>query len=127
MDYPELNFLFGLGLIFTLVVNICLYVLLAKVNLPAWLSRLSWAALTLNILSVLYIEILFLQLMTPSFNWQIVFGLIAIGGLGGLVTASLYRKEMSPRIGRFMFGTQMLISLVSMVIAFGLYRSLVPI
>jgi hypothetical protein len=126
MDYPELNFLFGLVLIFTLVVNIGLRILLFKVRLAGWLSILSWAALILSILSAVYIEILFLRFMTPAFNQQIAFGLLVIGGMGVLVTASLYRRPISPRVAGILFGAQMLASLVSVVIAFGLYRSLVP-
>lgn len=127
MDYPELNFLFGLVLIFTLIVNISLRILLLKVRLPGWLSLLSWAALILSILSALYIEILFLQFMTPAFNRQIALGLLIIGGIGALVTVSLYGRPISPRVAGILFGAQMLASLVSVVIAFGLYRSLVPI
>jgi hypothetical protein len=51
MDYPQLNFLFSLALIFTVVVNIGLRLLLSKVSLPVWLSLMSWIALTLSILS----------------------------------------------------------------------------
>ena len=127
MDYPLLNLLFGLGLIFTLVVDIGLRVLLSKVRLPAWMSYLSWAALALSIFSALYIEYLFLRLMTPAFNWQIGLGLLVIGGLGAMVTAGLYRRVNSSRFASVMFGAQMLVSLVSLLIAFALYRSLVPI
>lgn len=127
MDYPLLNLLFGLGLIFTLVVNIGLRVILSKVDLPAWLSRLSWIALSLSILSAGYIEALFLRLTTPAFNRQIGLGLLVIGGLGALVTASLYGRVKSSRLASVMAGAQILLSLVSVVLAFGLYRSLVPI
>jgi hypothetical protein len=127
MDYPLLNLLFGLGLIFTLVVNIGLRVLLLKVRLSVWLSLLSWVALILSILSALYVEILFLRFMTPAFNRQITLGLLLIGGIGALITASLYGRMRSPRAASVLFGAQMLASLVSVVIAFGLYRSLVPI
>jgi hypothetical protein len=126
MDYPQLNLLLGLVLILTVIVNISLRVLLSKVRLPLWSSRLSWVALVLSILSALYIETLFLRFMTPSFNWQIVLGLLVMGGIGAVVTASLYRKEISARIVGFLFGAQVLISLVSILLAYGLYRSLVP-
>ena len=127
MDYPQLNLLLGLILVFTLVVNIGLRVLLSKVRLAVWLSRLSWVALTLSILAALYIEILFLRFMTPLFNWQIALGLLVMGGIGTAITASLYRKEIPSRVAGFMFGAQVLISLVSVLLAFGLYRSLVPL
>ena len=127
MDYPQLNLLLGLILIFVLVVEISLRVLLSKFELPAWMSILSWVALTLSVLSALYMEILFLQHMTPTFNRQIGLGLLVIGGVAALVAAILYRKEMSPRAAGFLFGAQMLASLVSLVLAYGLYRSLVPI
>ncbi len=87
MDYPQLNFLFGLALIFVLMMNIGLRVLLSKFNLPAWMSILSWVALALSVLSALYIEVLFLQHMTPVFNRQIGLGLLLIGGSHCLITA----------------------------------------
>lgn len=126
MDYPQLNLLFGLVLIFMLVVNIGLHVLLSKVRLPVWLSLLSWAGLILSILSAVYIEILFLRFMTPAFNRQIALGLLIIGGIGALVTAFLYRRVKTSRLAGVLFGVQMLASLVSLILAFGLYRSLVP-
>jgi hypothetical protein len=126
MDYPQLNLLFGLLLIFTLVVNIGLRVLLSKMSLPVWMSTLSWLALILSLVAALYIESLFLRFMTPAFNLQIGLGLLVIGGLGALVTASLYRRVESPQLGSILFGAQMLASLASLVLAFGLYRSLVP-
>jgi len=88
MDYPLLNFILGLGLSFTLVINIGLRVLLSKEQVSVWLSSLSWVALTLNVLAALYIEILFLRLMTPAFNQQIGFAMLLIGSIGALVTAS---------------------------------------
>lgn len=127
MDYPLLNLLFGLGLIFTLVINIGLRILLSKVRLPVWLSGLSWVALVLSVLAALYIESLFLRFMTPAFNWQISLGLLIIGGIGALVTASLYRRVGPGRLASVMFGAQILACLASLVIAFILYRSLVPI
>lgn len=126
MDYPQLNLLFGLALIFTLMVEIVLRVLLSKIDLPVWMSVLSWAALTLSVLSALYIEVLFLRHMTPAFNRQIGLGLLLIGGVVALVTTILYRREISPRTAGILFGAQMLASLVCLVLAFGLYRSLVP-
>jgi hypothetical protein len=127
MDYPQLNLFFGLILIFTLVVNIGLLVLLSKVHLPFWFSLLSWAGLILSFLSALYIELLFLRLMTPAFNWQIAIGLLLIGGIGAWITASLYGTGISPRFGSILFGAQIVASLISIVLAFGLYRSLVLI
>ena len=88
---------------------------------------MSWMALALSIFSALYIEVLFLRLMTPAFNRQIVLGLLLIGGVVALVTASLYRREISPRGAGFLFGAQMLVCLVCLVLAVGLYRSLVPV
>jgi hypothetical protein len=44
-----------------------------------------------------------------------------------LITASLYRRGISPGLANLLFGAQIVVSLVSLVIAFGLYRSLVPI
>jgi hypothetical protein len=126
MDYPLLNLLFGLVLIFTLVINVGLRVLLSKAGLTVVLSSLSWAALTLSILAALYIEYLFLRFMTPAFNRQIGLGLFVIGGTGALVTALLYRR-VSSRFAGLLFGAQMLASLFSLVLAFGLYRSLVPV
>jgi hypothetical protein len=127
MDYPQLNLLFGLALLFTVVINIGLRVLLSKVGLSGWMSSLSWIALTLSILAALYIEILFLRLMTPAFNLQLGLGLLIIGGIGDIVFASLYRKVSSARLAGILFTAQMLVSLVSLIVAFGLYRSLVPI
>lgn len=127
MDYPQLNLIFGLLLVFVLTVDIGLRVLLSKFDLPAWMSVLSWAALALSLLSALYIEILFLQHMTPAFNRQIVLGLLLIGGSVALVTTILYRMKISSRTAGFLFGAQMLASLVCLVLAFGLYRSLVPV
>lgn len=127
MDYPQLNLLFGLVLIFMLVVNIGLRALLSKVPLPVSLSLLSWVALIISILSAVYIEILFLRFMTPAFNRQIAIGLLSIGGIGALITISLYRRGISPRLASILFGAQIIASLVSIFVAFGLYRSLVPI
>jgi hypothetical protein len=126
MDYPQLNLLFGLLLIFVLMVDIGLRVLLSKFDLPAWMSILSWTAVALSVLSALYIEILFLQQMTPAFNRQIGLGLLLIGGIIALVTVSLYRRQIPPRAASFLFAAQILASLVCLVLAFGLYRSLVP-
>jgi hypothetical protein len=126
MDYPLLNLLFGLGLIFTLVVNIGLRVLLSKARLPVWPSILSWVALILSVLCAVYIEILFLRLMLPIFNLKIGLGLLVIGAVGALITASLYRRALSPRIAAVLFGAQILVSLASIVFAFILYRSMVP-
>ena len=78
MDYPELNLLFGWILIFTLVLNVGLCVLLTKARLSVWLSRLSWGALILPVLSTLYVEFLFLRRMPASFNWQIALGWLVI-------------------------------------------------
>ena len=126
MDYPLLNLLFGLGLIFTLVLNISLRVLLSKVRGPVWISRLSWVALGLGLVSFLYIEYLFLRFMTPAFNQQIALGLLVMGGLSALVTASLYQRVNPARFAGIMLGVQVLASLAGLVIAFGLNRSLVP-
>jgi hypothetical protein len=95
-------------------------------GLPVWMSSLSWAALTLSILAALYIEYLFLSFMPPAFNWQIGLGVLLIGGTGAVVTAILYWR-VSSRLAGFLFGAQMLASLFSLVLAFGLYRSLVPV
>ena len=127
MDYPQLNFLFGLCLILAVVVNIGLRVLLSKLGSPVWWSSLSWLALAVSIVSALYIEYLFLQRMTPAFNRQIGLGWLLIGGVGALVTAILYRRVSSPRLASVMFVAQILASVVSLVLAYGLYRSLVPI
>lgn len=125
MDYPELDLLLGLVLIFTLVVSIALRILLSKESLPAGWSILSWAALIVHLVSALYIEVLFLQRMTPSFNRQIFLGVLLIGGIGALLTARLYRRER-PRAAGILLGAQMVTSLAGIAIAFGLYRSLVP-
>lgn len=127
MDYPQLNFLFGLCLILTVVVNIGLHILLSKLRLPVWWFSLSWFALVVSIASALYIEYLFLQRMAPAFNRQIGFGWLLIGGVGTLVTAILYRRVRYSHLVSVMFVTQMLVSVVSLVLAFGLYRSLVPV
>ena len=127
MDYPQLNFLFGLALLFTLILNISLRVLLSRMRLSRWLASLSWTALILNFVSALYIESLFLRFMTPAFNLQIGFGFLILAGLGALITASLYRRINSARFAGLLFGVQILVSLIGLVIAFGLYRSLVPI
>ena len=89
------------------------------------MSILSWVALALSLLSALYIEILFLQQMTPAFNRQIGLGLLLIGGIAALVTVRLYRRQIPLRAAGFLFAAQMLASLVCLVLAFGLYRSLV--
>lgn len=127
MDYPLLNLVFGLGLILTLVVSVGLRILLSKVRLPFWLSLLSWLALIVSVLAALYIEVLFLRLMTRTFNLQIGLGLLIIAGIGALLTASLYRSVLSQRLASILFSLQILASLVSLVITFILYRSLVPI
>jgi hypothetical protein len=126
MDYPQLNLIFGLLLIFVLVVDIGLRILLLKFDLPGWMSILSWAALGLSVLSALYIEVLFLQKMTPAFNRQIGLGLLLIGGVAAWITASLYQREIPPRSAGLLFGAQMIVSLLCLLLAFGLYRSLVP-
>jgi hypothetical protein len=126
MDYPQLNLLFGLGLILSVAINIGLRVLLSKARLPVGLSLLSWIALIVSILSALYIEILFLRFMTPAFNWQIGLGVLMIGGIGTLITASLYRRELSGRATNLLFIAQIFASLIGLVISFALYRSLVP-
>lgn len=125
MDYPELDLLLGLILIFTVVVSIALRILLSKESLPVVWSILSWAALIVHLLSALYIEVLFLQRMPPSFNRQILLGVLLIGGIGALLTAWLYRRER-PRAAGILLGAQVLVSLAGIVTAFGLYRSLVP-
>jgi len=94
MDYSQLNLLFGLALIFVLMVDIGLRVLLSKFNLPAWMSILSWVTLVLSVFSALYIEVLFLQYMTPDFNRQIGLRLLLIAGVVALITARLYRMEI---------------------------------
>jgi hypothetical protein len=127
MDYLQLNLLFGLLLILTLGISIGLRILLSKMSLPGWMSILSWASWIAGILAALYIESLFLRYMTPTFNRQIGLGLLIIWGILAVVTAGLYRKEISSRTARFLFGAQLLTSLVSLVLALGLYRSLVPI
>ena len=127
MDYPQLNFLFGLCLILAVVVNIGLRVLLSKLGSPVWWSSLSWLALAVSIVSALYIEYLFLQRMTPAFNRQVGLGWLLIGGIGALVTTILYRRVSSPRLASVMFVAQILASVVSVVLDYGLYRSLVPI
>lgn len=126
MDYPQLNLILGLLLVFVLAVDIGLRVLLSKFDLPAWMSILSWVALALSVLSTLYIEVLFLQHMTPAFNRQMLLGLLLIGGVTALGMAIFYRMEISPRTAGLLFGAQMLASLFCLVLAFGLYRSLVP-
>jgi hypothetical protein len=126
MDYPQLNLIFGLALLLTMVINIGLRVLLSKVPLPGWRWGLSWVALALSLLAALYIEVLFLRLMTPAFNRQIGIGLLVIAAIGALVTGIFYRRQISLRAAGFLLGAQVLDSLASLVLAFGLYRSLVP-
>jgi hypothetical protein len=58
---------------------------------------------------------------------KIALGLLAIGGIGALVTASLYPRVGSGRLVSLMFGAQILACLASLAISFLLYRSLVPI
>jgi hypothetical protein len=65
--------------------------------------------------------------MTSGFNRQIGIGLLVMAGLAALITALLYRRVESARLASIFFAAQMLVSLISLVIAFGLYRSLVPI
>lgn len=113
MDYRTLNLIFGLVLIFALVVDIGSRILLSKVHLPVWLSLLSWVALTISLLSALYIESLFLRLMTPAFNWQIGLGLLLIGGLGALLTGILYSRVRSSGFAGVLFGVQMPASLAA--------------
>jgi hypothetical protein len=127
MDYPQLNLFFGLCLAFVLAVDIALRILLSKLPLPTWMSTLSWVALALSALSAFYIEILFLQYMTPAFNQQIILGLLLIGILVALVTVFLYRRKISPGVAELLFGAQIIASLVCLLLAFGLYRSLVPV
>lgn len=127
MDYSKLNLIFGLILFTTVIVNIGLRVLLSKVNLPVWISLSSWLALLISLLCTLYIETLFLTLMTPTFNRQIVIGLLLIGGVGAQLTMSLFRRLTSSGIAGILFTAQVLVSLVSVSIALGLYRSLVPV
>jgi hypothetical protein len=127
MDYPQLNLIFGLILFTTVIVNIGLRVLLSNMNLPIWMSLSSWLALLISILCALYIETLFLRLMTPAFNRQIVIGILAIGGIGALVVASLYVRVRKSGLAGTMFAAQILVSLLSIAMAFGLYRSLVAI
>ena len=49
------------------------------------------------------------------------------GSIGVLVTATFYRRVISSKAVGIMFGAQMVVSLISLILAFGLYRSLVPI
>jgi hypothetical protein len=126
MDDPQLNLIFGLVVIFTLFFSLAARLLLSRTKLPGWLRGLSWAALILNLISALYIEILFLRLMTSAFNWQIVLGLIVIGAIGALFTAIFYRREIPPQTASFPAGVQVLISLAGVRVAYGLSRSLVP-
>ena len=127
MDYPQLNFLFGVALIFTLVVSISLRILLTKTHLPVGLSLLSSAVIALNVFSALYIGILLLRSMMPSFIWQLGLAMLVIGGIGTVMTAALYRKKISARSTVFLFAIQMLMSLANLAIALGLYRSLTPL
>jgi hypothetical protein len=64
--------------------------------------------------------------MTPAFNRQIGLGLLLIGGVVTLITERLYRMEISSRAAGLLFGAQLIASLLCLVLAFGLYRSLVP-
>jgi hypothetical protein len=127
MDYPQFNFLFGLGLILANVVSLGLRVLLSRAHLPAWISRVSWLALSLSLLSAVYIGYLFLRFMPPVFNQQIGVALLILGSVSALVTAGLYRLEIAARVARLLVGMQILTSLAGVGIAFILYRSLVPI
>ena len=126
MDYELLAFFFGLCLILTTVLNLGLWVLLSKVRLPILLSCLSWAAMIVNLLAVMYIEYLFLRRMVPVFNQRISLGLLLFGTAGALLTVRAYRKAISPRAAAVLFGTQILTSLASLVIALLLYGSMVP-
>ena len=60
----------------------------------------------------------------PQLN--LILGLLLIGGVAAWITASLYRREMPPRSADALFGAQMIVSLLCLLLAFGLYRSLVP-
>jgi len=127
LDYPQLNLLFGFALILAIVVNSGLHSLLLKAGLSIWLSRLSWIALVVSLLSALFIEMLFLRLMTPAFNLQIGLGLLIIGGIAAFIFANLYRCVSTARFTRLLFAAQMLVSLVSLNLAFGLFRNLMPV
>ena len=127
MDYPQFNLLFGLGLTLANVVSVGLRVLLFRAHLPAWISRISWLALSLSLVSALYIAYLFLRFMPPVFNRQIGVGLLILGSVGALVTAGLYRLEITSRAARLIVSVQILTSVAGVVIAYILYRSLVPI
>ena len=117
----------GLCLVIAVVVNNGLRVLSSKARLPVWMSTVSWIALILSIVSALCIEFLFLQRMTPAFDRQIGLSWLIIGGIGTLITAGLYRRLTNSRLANVIFSAQMIFCIVSLVLAFGLHRNLVPI
>ena len=83
--------------------------------------------MVISILAALYVEFLFLQRMTPAFNRQIGLGLLLIGGVGVLITTLFSQRTISLLAASIMFWMQIIVSLVSVLLAFGLYRSLVPV
>jgi hypothetical protein len=127
VDYPLLNLLFGLALVLANTVSTSLAVLLTKARLPIWLARASWVALVLGLLPAVYALYLLLQQSLPAMDRQFWVGGVVMVGLGTLATARLYRAAISPGTARVMLGLQLLSSLLSVIIAFGLYRSLVPV
>ena len=127
MDYPQLNLIFGLILALTVVAGVALRVLLSKARLPVWMSILSWLTIITSIVFALYIETLFLRLMIPGFNRQIILGFLLMAAIGALITAILYKRRTIASIPSALAIAQILVSLIGIAVALGLYRSLVPI
>jgi hypothetical protein len=127
MDYPLLNLLFGLALVLTYTMSLGLVILLAKVRLPHWLFGATWVVQAVSLCSAVAVGYLFWRHMPLAISRQLAFGVVGIGGLGALTTASLYRRAIPSRVSAMMVGLQLLASVVGLGIAWALYRSLVPL
>lgn len=127
MDYPLLNLIFGLALIFANSQSIALTVLLSKApfSMNAWRAIL--AGVMLSLLPMLYILYLFIERMTLAFHLRLGLGLVLIVSAITGITFLLSRVHLSPLLVRVLLiclGSSILISLA---LAYSLYRSLVAV
>ncbi len=127
MDYPELRFIIFLALVLTDSLSAGLLFLLSRAKVPVFAWYASLVYLGLSILASLYIGTLFLQLMPPGYNLRLGLAALLIAAIAAEITFLVRGRPFTPLAYRLMYAVFILSTLASFLLAYSLFRNMVPV